>query len=193
MKGHFLLTGSCIVLFFFYAFKVNDRFNFSSGGAIQKRNIISCGPTKNKYGNKYFGEEISINDNRKTAGVLRNGALYLKLETRKGNWYPETHDGDALPVYAFAEVGKQLQLPGPVIRVTEGTVVNAEIHNTIPGSALVLHGLYSRPGNVKDSISIPYGETYKVQFKAGRAGTYFYWASDGNYKYKDAFGLIRPK
>ncbi|MFI5186698.1 MAG: multicopper oxidase domain-containing protein [Chitinophagales bacterium] len=188
MKGNILLIGSCIVLFFLYAFKLNNRLNFPSGTAIEKRNIISCGPEKNRYRNKYLDEEISINDNRKSAGVLKNGVLYLKLETRKGNWFPETHDGESLPVYAFAEVGKPMQLPGPVIRVTEGVVINAEIHNTIPGSPLVLHGLYSRPGNVKDSISIPYGKTYKIQFKAGKAGTYFYWATDGTYKYTDAFG-----
>jgi FtsP/CotA-like multicopper oxidase with cupredoxin domain len=108
--------------------------------------------------------------------------LYLKLETRAGNWYPETHEGDPLHVYAFAEEGKPLQLPGPLIRVPEGTIVDAEIHNTIPGSPLILHGFYSRPGNEKDSTSIAFGETYKVQFKAGKAGTYLYWASDGKLK-----------
>lgn len=133
----------------------------------------------NYFSGSYTGlyEEILVNDNRKTAGEMRNGELYIQLETREGNWYPETHDGNPLYVYAFAEKGKPLQLPGPMIRVPEGTIINAEIHNTIPGSPLVLHGFYSRPGS--DSVMIPYGETYKVQFNSGKAGTYFYWASKG--------------
>src|SRR6266498_323496 len=195
MKAIFLLTGSCIILFFLNAFKLNERTNFSSGTRYSKLNIISCGPGKGnnaKMGiNNAFAfgevlpEEISINDNRKPAGEMQNGILYLKLETRTGSWYPETHDGEALRVYAFAEAGKPLQLPGPLIRVTEGTIINAEIHNTIPGSPLVLHGFYSRPGNSADSITIPYGETYKVQFKTGKVGTYFYWATDGTLKDND--------
>ena len=74
------------------------------------------------------------------------------------------------------------KFPGPLIRVPEGTFINAKVHNTIPGSPLILHGFYSHPGNAKDSVSIPYGDTYKVRFKADKAGTYFYWASDSNLK-----------
>jgi FtsP/CotA-like multicopper oxidase with cupredoxin domain len=122
-------------------------------------------------------EEIAVNDNRQIAGEMHDGVFFIKLETRTGAWYPETHDGKGLRVYAFAEAGKPLRLPGPLIRVPEGTMINAEIHNTIPGFPLVLHGFYSRPGKAGDSVSIPYGETYKVRFKAGNAGTYFYWAT----------------
>jgi len=136
-------------------------------------------------------EEIFVNDNRTSAGEMRNGVLYLKLETRTGNWYPETHDGNPLQVYAFAEAGKPLQIPGPLIRVTEGTIIDAQIHNTIPGSPLVLRGFYSRPGNAKDSVSIPYGETYKVQFKTGKAGTYFYWGSSSADTLKETFTGLR--
>ena len=184
MKKLLLVSGSCIALFFI-AFKSIDREDPSTVNL--NREIISCSPAKSKFKKFDFNygfpsttdmlEEIAINDNRKAAGELRNGILYLKLETRIGAWYPETKDGNALPVYAFAEAGKSLQLPGPLIRVPEGTIINTEIHNTIPGSPLVLHGFYSRPGNAKDSITILYGETYKVEFKTGQAGTYFYWGS----------------
>lgn len=181
---------SCITLFYFNAFRSYDRPDISPGTNYGKPAIISCSPEKNKYTKAgpfltpltNSAEEIFTNDNRKTAGEIRNGILYLKLETRMGSWYPETHDGAALPVYAFAEAGKPLQLPGPMIRVSEGTIIDAEIHNTIPGPPLVLHGFYSRPGNSKDSVSISYGETYKVRFKSGNAGTYFYWASAGKLK-----------
>jgi len=180
--NNLLLAASCVLLFFLFAFEVNGHFSSSRGTAGEVRKVISCGYGKSRNGKDFIAEEISINDNRNSAGALNNGVLYLKLETKKGSWYPETHDGDPLPVYAFAEEGKPMQIPGPIIRVTEGTIINAEVHNTIPGQPLVLHGFYSRPGNDKDSISIPYGQTYKVQFRAGKAGTYFYWASDGTYK-----------
>jgi FtsP/CotA-like multicopper oxidase with cupredoxin domain len=184
MKKIFFVTGCISILFLFTAFILHNHSGFGPDRIYLTRNIISCGAID--AGNLSTGddgpEEISINDNRKSAGELRNGVLYLKLETRPGNWYPETHDGEPLRVYAFAEAGKPLQLPGPVIRVPEGTIINAEIHNTIPGSPLVLHGFYSRPGNPKDSVNIAYDETYKVQFKTGKAGTYFYWATDGNLK-----------
>jgi FtsP/CotA-like multicopper oxidase with cupredoxin domain len=192
MRKILFVSGCSLVLFFANAFTSNDHSAFSYNPSFAKKDILSCGlPNESniKAGASKFitnetdeSEEISINDNRQAAGEMRDGVLYLKLETRTGSWYPETHDGDPLHVYAFAEKGKSLQLPGPLIRVTEGTVINAEIHNTIPGSPLVLHGFYSRPGNEKDSISIAFNETYKVQFKAGKAGTYFYWASDGNIK-----------
>ncbi|WP_158638317.1 multicopper oxidase domain-containing protein [Panacibacter ginsenosidivorans] len=178
MKQLTFLTGCCLFLFFLNAFILNNN----TISTFQKQNIIACGPlTTGNITGKFDGtQEIAINDNRKTAGELRNGVLFLKLETRIGNWYPETHEGDPLQVCAFAETGKTLQLPGPLIRVPEGAIINAEIHNSIPGPPLVLHGFYSRPGNEKDSVKIAFNETYKVQFKAGKAGTYMYWASDGS-------------
>ncbi len=192
MRKLVFVSVSCLLLFFFYSFRLYNNPALSSLATYKKQNIIPCSPASYKYTKADLGfffpsftgsmEEISTNDNRSTAGEMRNGVLYLQLETREGNWYPETHDGDPLHVYAFAEKGKALQLPGPLIRATEGTIINAEIHNNIPGSTLVLRGFYSRPGNGKDSVTIPSGETYKVQFKCGKAGTYFYWGSAGTLK-----------
>jgi FtsP/CotA-like multicopper oxidase with cupredoxin domain len=201
MKKLFFIPVSCLFLFFFYSFGFYDHPVLFSLASYKEQNIIRCSPATGNYGKTVMGpyfrpftgslEEISINDNRKAAGELRDGVLYLNLETRTGNWYPETHEGNPLQVYAFAEAGKPLQLPGPLIRVTEGTIINAEIHNTIPGSPLVLRGFYSRPGNDRDSVTIQYGETYKVQFKAGKAGTYFYWASSGADSLKETFTGLR--
>ena len=63
---------------------------------------------------------IAANDNRNPAGKLRDGVLTLQLEIRKGNWHPEREDGESIPVYAFGETGKDLQIPGPAIRVPVG-------------------------------------------------------------------------
>src|SRR5947207_926196 len=67
---------------------------------------------------------ISANDNRIPAGELRDGVLTLPLEMRKGNWHPEREDGETIPVYAFGEAGKALQVPGPTVRVPQGTTID---------------------------------------------------------------------
>lgn len=117
---------------------------------------------------------IAANDNRKPAGVLRDGVLKLQLELRKGNWHPEAEDGEAIPSYAFAEAGKPLQVPGPAIRVPQGTTIEASVRNTL-GVAVTLHGLHQRPGANTDTVVVEAGATKQVRFAAGKAGTYLYW------------------
>jgi manganese oxidase len=190
MKYFLLVLLPVILIFYTYIFNLSHNTDNFARLIKKERNTISCGPANSiktnvgeiPYYRSWPGltDEISVNDNRKSAGEMINGILYIKLETRSGEWYPETRDGEGLQVYAFAEVGKSMQLPGPLIRVTEGTIINAEIHHRIPGSPLVLHDFYSRPGNPNDSITIPYDSTYHIQFTAGKAGTYFYWATDNN-------------
>ena len=83
-------------------------------------------------GTKPFADTaVAPNDNRHSAGVLENGALTVSLEAREGRWYPEGDGGRALNVAAFAEEGKALSTPGPLIRVTAGTTVRATIHNAL--------------------------------------------------------------
>ena len=73
------------------------------------------------------------NDNRSHAGSLRDGVLTIHLEAHPASWYAEETDGPGLPVYAFAEEGHQPQIPGPLIRVPEGTEVRATVRNSIVG------------------------------------------------------------
>src|SRR5215207_7772127 len=68
-----------------------------------KKIIVACAPPA-KMGLLDSLEEVFTNDNRTPAGELRNGILYLSLEARTGNWYPETRDGMPIKVHAFAEV-----------------------------------------------------------------------------------------
>lgn len=117
------------------------------------------------------------NDNRSPAGSLREGVLTIHLEARPASWYAEEADGPGLPVYAFAEEGRQPQIPGPLIRAPEGTEVRATLRNSIPGSQLVLHGLHSRPGRVEDTVTLAPGEIRELRFIAGAPGTYFYWGT----------------
>jgi FtsP/CotA-like multicopper oxidase with cupredoxin domain len=40
-----------------------------------------------------------------------------------------------------------------------------------------VHGLHGRPGDAKEVLVVPSGESREVHFLAGAPGTYFYWAS----------------
>jgi FtsP/CotA-like multicopper oxidase with cupredoxin domain len=72
------------------------------------------------------------NDNRITAGTLRNGVLTLRLVAGRATWYPEGPEGCGIGLFAFAEEGKQAQTPGPLIRVTAGTEVRVTVRNDLP-------------------------------------------------------------
>jgi FtsP/CotA-like multicopper oxidase with cupredoxin domain len=71
--------------------------------------------------------------------------------------------------------GKPAQIPGPMLRVPQGTTVHVTVANKLKVKASV-YGLNSRPGDGKDAIEIPAGETRERTFLAGAPGTYFYWA-----------------
>jgi FtsP/CotA-like multicopper oxidase with cupredoxin domain len=119
---------------------------------------------------------IAANSNQAPAGRFEHGVLTIRLEVAMGEWYPEEAEGPALKVAAFREEGGTLSTPGPLIRVPEGTEIHATVRNQLD-QALTLHGLHSRPGDMKDIVVVPSGETREVQFLAGAPGTYFYWAS----------------
>src|SRR5687767_4580792 len=63
------------------------------------------------------------NDNRIPAGALRGGVLQVELELGEMRWIPDEDDGPSLVVYGFSERGKAPQIPGPLVRVPEGTMV----------------------------------------------------------------------
>jgi FtsP/CotA-like multicopper oxidase with cupredoxin domain len=116
------------------------------------------------------------NDNREPAGRLRNGVLHLALEARAARWYPESEEGRGFEIQAFAERGQLPAVPGPLIRVPEGTRIRASLRNDLPDT-LVLHGFHTRPGAAGDVVSIPAGELREFDFPAGAPGTYYYYAS----------------
>ncbi|MGH7471359.1 MAG: multicopper oxidase domain-containing protein, partial [Longimicrobiales bacterium] len=124
-------------------------------------------------------ERVSPNDNRVAAGTLRAGVLTVRLEVRAGDWRPDGDNDAGVEVLAFAEEGKALRVPGPLIRVTEGTEIRASVRNTQTDAPLIMHGLYTRgaAGSVQDTLYIAAGATREVRFTAGAPGTYFYWAA----------------
>ena len=202
MKILLVIISAFLTAFVFSAIdKPTEKISFrkyESEAAVNKeikaiaKKIISCSPGTSNINNskdvmkmhgkkQYFPtppntEEIFPNDNKQTAGVLQNGILTVNLEARDGTWFPESHDGKGIHVFAFAEKGKELLLPGPQIRVPEGTVIKATIHNTLD-APLLLYGFTTRPATISDTIKIAPGVTYESTFNAGVAGTYFYRAS----------------
>jgi FtsP/CotA-like multicopper oxidase with cupredoxin domain len=137
-------------------------------------------------------ERIAVNDNRAPGGSLRDGVLTIRLEARLGDWYP---DGDADPgvrVAAFAEEGKQAQIPGPLIRVPRGTEIHAFVRNGLPDSTLFVHGLYARGGTSPDILQVRPGEVREVRFRAGSPGTYYYWATTSSTVALGVRGPVSP-
>ena len=133
--------------------------------------------------------EIKTNDNRLPHGQLKNRVLTIELEARLGLWHPEGRDGPSLRVQAFAEAGQVPEIPGPMIRVPEGTEISADIHNAIEGATLVVHGLNTRPGSQDDAIQLAAGEHRRIRFAAGKAGTYYYWATTTGKALPDRYGV----
>jgi manganese oxidase len=121
---------------------------------------------------------IQANSNREPAGKLENGVLTLHLELRQADWYPEADSGPSIKVYAFGEEGKALQVPGPLIRVPEGTEIYLTLHNLLAAAAIV-HGLHQHPGDAKATVEVPPQETREVRFAVGTPGTYQYYATAG--------------
>jgi len=93
-----------------------------------------------------------------------------------GEWSPEENDGPALKVAAFREEGGRLSTPGPLLRVPEGTEIDATVYNRLD-QPLTVHGLHARPGNANEVLIVAPGESREVKFLAGASGTYLYWAS----------------
>jgi FtsP/CotA-like multicopper oxidase with cupredoxin domain len=125
-------------------------------------------------------ERIQTHDNEHAAGMLKNGVLRLDLEARVGIWYPHGNDGPSAEMLAFAEVGKPLQIPGPLIRVPTGTEVIASIRNSLSDSTLTVHGLVSRPlpvGTLSETVKVARGATREVRFRLDSPGAYYYWAT----------------
>ncbi|MEP6493159.1 MAG: multicopper oxidase domain-containing protein [bacterium] len=117
-------------------------------------------------------ESIAPNDNRIAAGTLSKGVLTLKLEARRGAWRPEGDQGRSIDVAAWAEEGKALTAPGPLIRVPVGTEIRATLRNSLD-KPLVVFGFGKRRG-MADSVTIPAHDSRDVRFTPTTPGTYYY-------------------
>lgn len=120
---------------------------------------------------------IQANDNRSAAGTLAQKTLHLSLDARKGYWSPDGPGKPSVPVEAFGESGKPLQIPGPTVRVPAGTLVVARIRNSLPGTTLAIDGMTNRPVQQDRPLRVPFGQERSVTFRLDAPGTYYYWGS----------------
>ncbi|MFN2602402.1 MAG: multicopper oxidase domain-containing protein [Gemmatimonadaceae bacterium] len=118
--------------------------------------------------------EARPNDNRVPAGQLAKGILTLHLEAREVLWYPEGKSSPGVPVYAFAERGKDPQIPGPLLRIPAGTEIHVSIHNSLP-KMMRVRGLQDRQAAALDTFDISPGAEREIDFIATTPGTFFYW------------------
>lgn len=114
------------------------------------------------------------NDNRTPAGRWRGDTLTLHLVARGGDWQPEGAQGPRVPIFAFAEDTGAPRIPGPLIRVPVGTVVDLTVHNRL-ARPLRLFGLNDWPSERPDSILLAPSEERHLRLQARAAGTYLYW------------------
>ena len=121
--------------------------------------------------------EVQPNDNRHPAGHLASGVLTLRLEVRGGVWNPEGENGPEIPVQAFAEEGRPLVNPGPLIRIPAGTRIRIFARNLLPSQPVTLHGLHSHTAAKSTPVTVPPGGVREFEFRAVRPGAYFYWGS----------------
>jgi len=124
---------------------------------------------------------VVANDNRAAAGSLDDGVLTVHLEVVRALWHPESDSAEGVRVAAFAEAGQAPRIPGPLLRVPAGTVIDATVKNRLADSTIIVHGLVTRPADstARDSLVIRPGDSAHVRFAAGAPGTYLYWADEG--------------
>ena len=118
---------------------------------------------------------VVTHDNREPAGATTGKILKVRLEVVPGIWRPEENDGPVREVYAFAVEGGAPNIPGPLLRVPEGTVMHVSVRNRIT-KTIKMHGLVPRPTAMDASVDIKPGKALEFRFKAGAPGTYYYWA-----------------
>jgi FtsP/CotA-like multicopper oxidase with cupredoxin domain len=135
--------------------------------------ILALASTTVAYAWRTKPEVINANQMHTAAGKLSNGVLSASIEARTGVWYPDGQGKFERVVGAFAEEGKGLQNPGPLLRVTTGTEVRLKFRNKLE-KPLWLFGLGQKRGVAADSFMIEPGATREVSFKAGEPGVYFY-------------------
>jgi FtsP/CotA-like multicopper oxidase with cupredoxin domain len=118
---------------------------------------------------------VGHHDNDVAAGTLRDGELTLAMEIRRGSWHPNGPFRPGTPMLAFAEPGKPLRLPGPMIRVPVGTRLRISVTNT-SDSSIVVRGLSD---DRTDSLVLAAGATGEVRSVAAEAGNRFYYGTIG--------------
>lgn len=121
----------------------------------------------------------AVPNHNETAGGTRSGkSLTLSIDVVEAAWRPE---GDANPevrIFAFSENGNRPSVPGPLVRVPQGTEVRVVLRSRID-SAVVIGGLRPQASRARDTVQLAAGATREVRYRLDVPGTYFYWGAIG--------------
>jgi FtsP/CotA-like multicopper oxidase with cupredoxin domain len=128
----------------------------------------------------------SVHSNHVPAGTRAGATLTIALDVVESAWKPEGDDDPEVPVLAFAEHGKAPTVPGPLIRVPQGTQVRVTLTNRVD-TAITIGGLRPGVSNTTDTLTIAPGETHELRYRLDKAGSYFYWGSFGGTTLADRF------
>jgi FtsP/CotA-like multicopper oxidase with cupredoxin domain len=118
----------------------------------------------------------TVHGNRLASGALRGRTLTLALDVVESAWHPESTDEPEVPIFAFAERGRGPVVPGPMIRVPQGTEVRLTLRNLLD-SALVLGGFRPGLGESADTVHLAPRATRELRYKLDVPGSYFYWGA----------------
>lgn len=114
------------------------------------------------------------NPNTTPAGRLRDGILELDLVATLTMWHPDGDSLPGIPVEAFAESGKSPQVPGPLIRVAQGTELHLSVRNALTQDTLTY---VVDVDDLHDSVVVAPGATGDLRVRPARAGTFSYRAT----------------
>jgi len=118
-------------------------------------------------------KQVVPNDNRQASGTRRGDTLVFTLDAQLAAWRPDLDVDSAVTVQSFAAADGVPRIPGPLLRVTAGTIVEIRVANHLADSTLVVRGL--RPGTAgDDTLQVRAGETRTTHFTASTPGTYLY-------------------
>lgn len=126
---------------------------------------------------------VQPNDSRLAAGRLDGGVLTVRLRVELATWCPGESVGPCVEVPAFTEEGGTPQVPGPLLRVTEGTTLDVTVTNALADTGVTVYGLSPHPSASLDSVRIPPGGSHRFHFLAGAPGTYQYGARTETRRY----------
>ena len=126
------------------------------------------------------------NDNRSPAGRRVRDTLALRLTIGRTVWRLDGDNDPGLSMLAFAEEGGRPQIPGPLIRVPAGTIIDVSVRNPLERDTLVVHGLVASAAG--ESLVVAPGTTARTRFVAATVGTYFYWGTTQRAPLRDRYG-----
>jgi FtsP/CotA-like multicopper oxidase with cupredoxin domain len=126
----------------------------------------------------------SVHSNHVAAGVQSGNVLTIALDVVESAWKPEGDNDPEVPVLAFAEAGKAPLVPGPLIRVRQGTEIRLTLRNRVD-SAITIGGLRPGVSPATDTMTIAPGQSREMRYRLDKPGSYFYWGAFGGTVFTD--------